>query len=78
MGGGKAKAKSRGKICFNTTVKLAVDPVASHHPYNPFSSSEEEEGEASCEDRSRSRVRGRSVAGDTSESAHVSKVVKLC
>ena len=63
VGAGKARGKSnsRGKICFNTnTVKLPVEPVAS--PYNPFSSSEEDEGEACCEDR-RGRVRGRSVAG---------------
>ena len=67
MGGGKAKPKtSRGKICFNTPVKAElVVPTTIHNPYNPFSSSSEEDegGEANCEDR-RGRVRGRSVAGE--------------
>ena len=66
MGGGKAKPKtSRGKICFNTPVKAELVVPTIHHPYNPFSSSSEEDegGEANCEDR-RGRVRGRSVAGE--------------
>jgi len=77
VGAGKARGKSnsRGKICFNTnTVKLPVEPVAS--PYNPFSSSEEDEGEACCEDR-RGRVRGRSVAGQERRRAQLVTTLTL-
>jgi len=80
VGGGKAKPKtSRGKICFNTPVKAdLVVPTTIHNPYNPFSSSSEEDevGEANCEDR-RGRVRGRSVAGQERRRAQLVTTLTL-